>query len=1333
MKSEQTHPRFHPGRFGAALAALLCLGLLFASAASADYEQVGNFAQSGNGEQFWSNVSGMSVNVNGAGGVEPGSVYASTKNRVSRYNAKGEIEEVWGWNTIASGPDLPNQVSALEVNATSGTYVLRADTAKGVTDTIEGSNVFTNLWTETGSYHVGDEINRGIPGGVSLDHSGEGATITAVGPDTVEASAASLYSSYDKAGARNRRLLYVDEFTAPIPYNASAAEVQEALLALPAFGPGDVLVSGAPGDYEISFAGAYAGTPVELESSESTLAGGTASATVATVVEAFTPGFQRCRPGDGDVCVAQELSSAPGELGVGAFTATQGISVDQSTGNVYVVNGAQGRAENLIEVFSADGSEVIARFGATGPAGQTERLHEFNGLSRGVAVDDSGRIYLGDIASGKYRVMCFRPQSPGDYQHYVYCGSSQDLKTVYPLQVALDDAGHLYVAEQGLVEERSPAEPSAPALCTYLTHGQLVSMTVNPLTGEVFYFNSSGNDRSVHRLKPCDPAKGQFEEAQARVKPTPATEEIYALAVNPSLSWGPERPAGVLYAGDLGNTAHGTQRGIGDIFAPAKVHSPTILSESFSNTRTSSTVLHAEINPNGFGTRYVFQYLSEEQYEANAPTERFAGAAEVPAGGGEIGGGSVGQASTAISTLAPDTAYRFRVIATSECNGEGGELCVSEGEALAFTTYPLYPPGLPDHRAYELVSPAQKHGGEVVPAEPGVASCVEDRETGGCKPNTHAAALPMQSSPDGEALAFEGLPFNPAEGAVDYDSYVSRRTTSGWQTTALLPAQPPSGILQLAFDPGLNQGLLGLSKSSLALQPTSQPGSLTPLVSEAPNRGDELKLSYGGHSSDFSRIFFAANDSLTKATASAPEPPDPGVSKNDLYEWHEGRLAVVNVLPGNGTIATGAKFASISPDTHAVSEDGAKVYFEDEAGALYVRENGEVTKPIDDPAHFLSASPDGSEALLTNGCIYSLVTESCTDLTAGKGGFQGILGQSGDLSHIYFVDTAVLAENVGSGLDSKGSPQVAEAGESNLYEWSGGEPRFIAQLIHSAESGVVDSADWAANPAERTAESSADGRFLAFTSTASLTGYNNVGPCGFGTGEEGYPVRPAPCVEAFLYDSDNGHLVCASCNPTGEAPLGQTHLRRIYGFPAEFPQPRYLTDEGRLYLDTQDSLSARDTNEGVEDVYEFSPRGTGAEGTCEREAGCAFLISAGTEGVDSNLIAVDETGKNVFFDTRDKLALKDKDELLDVYDAREGGGIAAEAEVARGECQGENCQVPAQAPIDPTPGSSTFSGAGNVKPETKAKKHSKKHKKHSKKHKAKKHARATKRNHGGAK
>jgi hypothetical protein len=1298
-----------------ALAALAALAL--AATAQADYEQVGLFGQSGEGAQIH-NSRGIAINTTGAGGVEAGSVYTAAGQRVSRYNAKGEIKEVWGKNVIASGPDLPNQVNTIKVNATSGAYKLEAQTAQGWAVFSKGSNVVTDVWAEVGAFHIGDSLENGT-------------VVTAVGAGTIEISSASNYIG--EAG--ESQPITATETTAPIPYNATAAEVKEAFVALPAFGPGDVSVTEiSSGEYEITFEGSYAGSQVRLSSVESTLAGGvpSSSATIGTKTAASTPGFQRCRVDNGDTCTSQEKAPFPSGEEVGEFAALEGIAIDQGTGYVYVVNTSYAgiRQHNLIEVFSADGSESIARFGDAGVySGESfdegpAKVHPLPPVNRGVAIDASGKIYLTDIGNSgsEQRVMCFAPESPGDYEHYAYCGRSQDIKVgllgaSYLSLLALDSAGHIYVGGEGAFQELSLAAPTAPPLCASIASGQAQAMTVNPLTGELFYFNR--NNGKIYRLKPCDPAQGKFEAAQAPVKSTPTALGVRALAFNPTLSWAPNRPPGVLYAadGEWHRYEEPPYRGLGYIVAPAEVHSPEVLAESVSGTRTTSTVLHAEINPNGQATRYVFQYLSEAEYEANEPSERFAGAMEAPAGGGEIEGGSIGKVGVSISGLAPDTAYRFRVIATSECNGEGGEPCVAEGEALSFATYPFFPPGLPDHRVYELVSPAQKHGGEVIPAEPQTGSCRE------CKPNAFGVVFPMQSSPDGEALAYEGQPFNPFEGAVNYDSYVARRTASGWQSKALIPALPPGGSRQVTFDSSLEQGLLSVESSELELQPTTaEPGARTPLITETPpNRTtgpDAFRIAYGGHSADFTRQFFAANDSLTEETPFAPEPPDPGASKNDLYEWHEGQLTLVNVLPGNETIATGAKFASISPDTNAISEDGSKVFFEDEAGNLYVREGGEVTTQFDDGGHFLSATPNGSEALLTDGCLYSLGSESCTDLTEGHGGFKGLAGQSKDLSHLYFVDTAVLAGNEGAGLDSAGNSQFAEAGKSNLYSWSEGTASFVAQLVTQGPGGTTDGGDWAASPAARTAEASPHGRFLAFGSVAPLTGYDNVGKN-----------------EAFLYDSASGKLVCASCNPTGEAPLGKTTLRRIgQPLPVEgFPQPRYLTDEGRLYFDTQDSLSARDTNEGVEDVYEYSPQGAGAEGTCEREAGCTRLISAGTESVDSNLIAVDETGKNVFFDTRDKLALKDKDELLDIYDAREGGGIAAESEISRAECQGENCQTPVTPPNDPTPGSSTFEGAGNVKEAPVAKKHAKK--KHAKKHnkKAKKHARTAKRNHGGAK
>jgi hypothetical protein len=734
----------------------------------------------------------------------------------------------------------------------------------------------------------------------------------------------------------------------------------------------------------------------------------------------------------------------------------------------------------------------------------------------------------------------------------------------------------------------------------------------------------------------------------------------------------------------------------------------------------------------------------------------FAGAIEVPAGGASLGEGQSAISAVApLSGLAPDSGYRFRAVATSHCSAvDEAKVCEGTGTPLAFHTAPIEAPGLPDQRAYELVSPAQKNGGQVFPAEPNVASICQ-----ACKPGIVAEHFPMQSSPNGEALVYEGFPFSFSEGAVKFNEYLSRRNKdTGWQTTTLSPKAQLSGEHQgyKAFNPELTRGLLLQNAPPLTPdapgefadlygQETADPLALSSLLSaEPPNRPAKgegsFKLTYAGASADLSRVFFEANDALSEETPFAPEAIDGGAKKSNLYEWSkEGGLRLVNVQPGNAETTPGAAFGSgvqlasisnlVTDFSHAISTDGSRVFWSSESGQVYVREGGETTREIPDHSgRFLTASADGSKLLLSDGHLFDLGDEeSMTDLSKGEGGFEGIAGQSEDLSHVYFVDTAVLDE----APNQQGN--IARPGRDNLYSWQEGTTTFVATL--AGEAGVKNDnadqqGDWAASPSQRTAESSPDGHWLAFLSRESLTGYDNVGACKFDFVQQRY-VPSAPCEEAFLYDAETGDLRCVSCNPGNERPQGRTTLRKIFLAEGSLPQPRYLSDSGRLYFDSANALSPFDTNGNVEDVYQYEPEGVG---NCTREGGCVSLISAGHEPVDSNFLTMDPSGKNVFFTTRDQLVLKDKDDLIDVYDAREGGGIPSETETGRGECQGEACQPLYSPPNDPTPGSSSFQGAGDVTETKAARKHAKKHKKkgHAKK---KKHApkRAAKHNRGGAK
>jgi hypothetical protein len=298
---------------------------------------------------------------------------------------------------------------------------------------------------------------------------------------------------------------------------------------------------------------------------------------------------------------------------------------------------------------------------------------------------------------------------------------------------------------------------------------------------------------------------------------------------------------------------------------------------------------------------------------------------------------------------------------------------------------------------------------------------------------------------------------------------------------------------------------------------------------------------------------------------------------------------------------------------------------------------------------------------------------------------------------VYFADTAVLT---GEAENSEGVK--AQAGQGNLYarDVNTGTTTFIAAL-------APGSGDWNAVPQVRTAEASPDGHWFAFQSSRQLTGYDNVGPTCSITTVQKYVT--GHCSEAFLFDSVTGVLHCASCNPGGARPLGFTSLP-IIDTRAVSRQPRYLTDSGRLYFNSQDSLSPLDTNRaveepdavgepsgsgaaGAEDVYEFEPGGVGS---CTRPGGCVSLMSGGNESLDASFLAVDATGRNVFFTTRERLVSRDTDDLMDVYDAREGGGFSAESESGRGECQGETCQSPVQVPGDQLISSLGLEGQGNL-------------------------------------
>jgi len=350
---------------------------------------------------------------------------------------------------------------------------------------------------------------------------------------------------------------------------------------------------------------------------------------------------------------------------------------------------------------------------------------------------------------------------------------------------------------------------------------------------------------------------------------------------------------------------------------------------------------------------------------------------------------------------------------------------------------------------------------------------------------------------------------------------------------------------------------------------------------------------------------------------------------------------------------------------------------------------------------------------------------------------KGVLGTSEDGSRLYFAANGDLD---GEGPATQGSCKGALGlgGKCNLYLWeaggtSAGKASWIASLDTSGDGRHTDASNWTGslaselfpgaegNAFRKTAWVSADGQTLLFRSQRKLSAYDNKGTA-----------------ELYRFRVGEG-IICISCNPTGEAPSGPPTLGSIYTSalapqtPAVVSARNFTAGGNRIFFESTDALVQGDTNgqagcpsvgssaQGYPrclDVYEWEAAGTGGcgEGAAAfspQNGGCIYLISTGKSNAPSIFLDASESGDDAFFFTRQGLVGQDKDELLDVYDARIGGGIASQSPPLRPVCESTDaCHAPVpQAPPAQSPGSASFVGPANPKPKHKQAKHKHKGKK----------------------
>jgi hypothetical protein len=586
---------------------------------------------------------------------------------------------------------------------------------------------------------------------------------------------------------------------------------------------------------------------------------------------------------------------------------------------------------------------------------------------------------------------------------------------------------------------------------------------------------------------------------------------------------------------------------------------------------------------------------------------------------------------------------------------------------------------LPDRRAYELVSPADKSGAD---GGPGVGS-----------------------SQNGERFAYYTLGLAPgAPQTVGlWNSYVALRELNGWVSRPMLPAigypnignegtAPPADFSKdLSKSISLSRGVLAEAAAGNVFT-TDLNGSETWVTRPAPNVavGAIAEKAYAGRSADASHIFFESSQPFTNQA---------GVQGSQVWEWVDGRVRLASVLPdgtsppsgaqvgdgSNGLVGEGTGFNGFLPQPDAVSEDGNRVFFQ--AGSLYVRESGATTRglslsqragSVGHPSNgvFIGASADGNVAVFRssdqltddatpNGGLYAFdlrtgVLRFLSSGAADPNGAQveGMSLVSRDGSRVYFVASSVLV------------PGKGVAGGHNLYVANASGVHYIATL------GNDDAQDWSVGPitAGRTTRATRDGRYLVFQSYEQLTGRDNGGR-----------------ETIYLYDDAQGTITCVSCGGAGHAVAGDASIfanpvpRQGGLLIVQVGRPRTITDDGsRIYFQTTDALVPEDVNP-VADVYEY-----------RRDSGQVALISAGTGARASEILDNTPDGRDVFFMTRDSLLKRDIDGGgRDIYDARVDGGFPDPPDPV--PCAGDACQAMPGAPPAPLAPSTDARASGSVK------------------------------------
>lgn len=946
------------------------------------------------------------------------------------------------------------------------------------------------------------------------------------------------------------------------------------------------------------------------------------------------------------------------------------VAVD-AEGNIYVVKGYTDKAGEVEAVYEFDPQGVFVRAftGAETPGIKGEREEGgFGSNIVGVALDPVSGHLLVSVNSDFSDVPNVGVVDEFDATTGKFIGqiavSSPVAGNYTAGAMSSDSRGDLYVSVQ---KESSPPTSAIdvygsgrflPTLTSAEAssrspEGAVLSGTVNPegfaLSECRFQYVSEEAFEQEGFAKPqaveCEPA---VAELLANAKAQPVQAKLAGL------------PAGVTYRFRLAAASSGALGGAdaSEPLAFTTLHAPRVESASASNVSSEYAQLEARIDPLGVDTAYRFEYSSDGATWIQAP------AAEASIGSGGPSGGAAASVEQQIGGLVPGTTYRFRVAAENAFGPAPGGPS-AEG---SFTTLAAAQTGLPDGRAYELLTPPDKgDAADLFGNQELISSGLPEFE------NETTKGFPSASGE--EFLLLSNSALESAEHTFPADEKnvdVFSRAAGGWRFTPLAsPALGAQTITRTVFDSAdLSMVGIDVSSGSGASETGTAPTTLIgppggPYTTlhvdtavqvhgdEGPGGGATTTIVAASHG--LGQVLLESQDhSVCPGAGGEAEAQDPG--SEEICEWTAaGGLSLVDVDSEGALLnrcgAVLGEGASSGGARNSISSDGSRIFF---------------TAP--DPYLSASAGPGCWNGGANTPQLYMRSGGETVKVSAPE---EGVVDPTGSHPAVY-VGASESGERVFFMSEAELTADDLGVHDPELYEYNAEAPegsRLTRISAGEAGSPVREPGSIGAHVLTVPAVS-ADGSAVYFTAFGRLT--------------RNAPAASGGAVDLYRYDTLDGETTYVATVNEGDYISNEPNWEHLgpgtIGDVALHPEANwYTTPDGRYLLfatgreltgyettgDCDLPGSQGDGNDHCDEVYRYDADAAELHAPSIVCVSCdpsgappvsnALFERSALRGADAApLPAMSEDGAYVFFDSADPLVPQAENKTLDVYEWHEG-------------------------------------------------------------------------------